>query len=370
MRACVLVFVSLSLSGTSALAQVHQTPASVEIRPDSEIAISLTRSDCYGSCPAYNVTVTPRGIEFDGRLFVVAAGKHRAAASPTSVRNLAERFVKAGFYSLDDSWDGAVDAPAVELFLSIDGRQKHTFDRSGDNVGRPKIVEDLEKAVDEFAATERWISGAPGLVDALRSEGFSFTGLTAQEVLKVAASRGKTETVRELLAEGVPIVPLPSPIEPLTDPSLLRGWLDAAGYYPSVLQLLIAAGASRADQPDKDIALWRAAASCSAPSIGTLLGYGANPNATGLKIYFEGRSIFTQESATALLAAARSGVRSADAPACVHRLAEGGANLYARDADGNTVLHVAGSKAVVDELLRLGADPTIRNKKGELPPSR
>ena len=70
------------------------------VRPDSKVLITLARSGCFGSCPSYSVTVSTEGIVFDGGGFVVAAGKHKDSVNPDEVRNLAKRFVAAGFYSM------------------------------------------------------------------------------------------------------------------------------------------------------------------------------------------------------------------------------------------------------------------------------
>ena len=41
--------------------------ASPDLRPDSDISIRLERGGCFGSCPSYKVTVSTKGVVFDGR---------------------------------------------------------------------------------------------------------------------------------------------------------------------------------------------------------------------------------------------------------------------------------------------------------------
>ena len=71
--------------------------------------------------------------------------------------------------------------------------------------------------------------------------------------------------------------------------------------------------------------------------------------------------------ATALISAAQNG--HAD---CVEALLKGGANVHAKDKDGDSALHSAAWKGHVDccrLLLRAGADPTV-GPKGCPPPLR
>jgi len=146
----------------------------------------------------------------------------------------------------------------------------------------PAVITELESAVDTFAQTERWIDGSDGLVEALQGENFNFQSFEAQLMLKEVASRGGTDTVRQLLEAGVPLEPLPapSPKKPyMAVPFEAVGWLNAAGSHPEALQVLPDAGASKNDQTDKDLALASAARSGHVGAARALIAYGANPNA-------------------------------------------------------------------------------------------
>ena len=46
------------------------------VRPDSRVDITLSRSMCYGRCPVYKVSVSTKGIVFDGEEFVAAKGRN------------------------------------------------------------------------------------------------------------------------------------------------------------------------------------------------------------------------------------------------------------------------------------------------------
>jgi ankyrin repeat protein len=75
------------------------------------------------------------------------------------------------------------------------------------------------------------------------------------------------------------------------------------------------------------------------------------------------------ERKTAVFAAGESGYRDEDGARveCVRLLAQAGANVNARDNEGNTPLHETFLTDVEEELLKLGADVNARNKDGETP---
>jgi ankyrin repeat protein len=380
------------------------------LRPNSNVTITLERTGCYGRCPIYTVTVGTDGIVFDGRGFVVASGKHTDRVDADEVRNLAKSFVAADFYSMDSSYREAVtDCPTYVLSISIDGHKKKVEDYMGPWVGMPEVIAELEDEVDTFARTQRWIEGGDGLVQALQEERFNFRTFEAQVMLKEAASRGRTTTVREFLGAGVPLEPLPAPkpTEPYTAVTFGDvGWLDAASSHPEALRILIDAAASKDDQNDKDLALVGAAGSGNVEAARALIAYGANPNADLSELTVTERVlsgmlqrkgagsvlIYAAESGnpemvreiltyhpnleardvqgrTAIFAAGEDRYRVVDGARveCVRLLAQAGANVNARDNDGNTPLHETYLTDVEEELLKLGADVNARNNDGETP---
>jgi ankyrin repeat protein len=380
------------------------------LRRDSKVAITLERSGCFGSCPSYTVTVSTEGIVFKGGGFVAASGKHMDRVDGSEVRKLAKRFVAADFYSMDSSYTASVtDNPTYVLSIEIDGHAKTVNDYVGSWVGMPAIITELEEEVDTFARTERWIEGSGGLVEALQAEKFNFKSFEAQVMLKEAASRGRTATVRELLEAGVPLVPLqaPKPKEPyMAVPFDSVGWLNSASSHPEALQLLIDVGASQNDQNDKDLALIGAARSGNVEAARALIAYGANPNADlsrqivtesgdGMTMGMQGAGsvlIYATESGspemvreilryhpnlemrdregkTAVFAVGEYRYKDQDGARveCLRLLAHSGANVNARDNEGNTPLHETFLTDVEEALLNLGADVNARNDDGETP---
>jgi ankyrin repeat protein len=383
------------------------------LRRDSKIAIMLVRTGCFGTCPSYTVTIRNDSIVFNGNSYVVASGRHTDTARPEDVRGLARKFIAADFYSMNEAYRASVtDNPTYVLSMDIDGRKKEVEDYVGSWVGMPGVIPELENAVDSFARTDRWINGAEGLATALQLEGYNFQTFEAQLLFKEALMRGQTATVRELLAAGVPLKPIPALKlkEPGTEaaPSYERaGWLASASNHPGTLQVLIAAGASRNDQNDKDMALAGTARAGHLDAVRALIAYGSDPNAdlsqrrvvesSGGVLNGDGPGagsilIYAAESGnpdvvreilsyhpklemrdwegrTAIFHAGdyRYGDKDGARVECVRLLAQAGANVNARDKDGNTPLHGIFLTDVEEELLQLGADVNARNNEGETP---
>lgn len=130
------------------------------VRPDSNVEITLTRSMCYGRCPVYKVSVSTKGIVFDGDAFVAAKGRQTDTIDPSAVRALAKKFVAADFYSMRNEYRASVtDNSTYTLSIAIDGHKKQVVDYVGQWVGMPAVIVELEDDVDALAHTERWIKG-------------------------------------------------------------------------------------------------------------------------------------------------------------------------------------------------------------------
>jgi hypothetical protein len=273
----------------------------------------------------------------------------------------------------------------------------------------PTVIPELEDEVDAVARVKRWTEGGEGLVAALRAEKFDFATYDAQQILENAAVGGQTATVRELLAAGVPVKPLPAVPKrdnPNSGPFEEVQLLTAASAHPDILQVFLDSGVSKDDQKDKDRALDFAAKAGKLEAVRALIAYGANPNVDlnrarmatvdpnvimgdvglGSVLIDAARSgnpevvkeilrygpnleMRDNEGKTALFIAGVSTRSDEDEGRveCVRMLAKAGARDDARDKHGDTPLHKSYLFDVDEELLKLGADVNARNHDGETP---
>jgi hypothetical protein len=393
------------------LPKTHVPPPA--ITKDSKVAITLLQWTCDGPCPLHSVTVSTDGIVFEG-FNVAARGRHTDKIDNDAVIALAKRFAAADFYSMEDDYRyRGWDTLSSSLSITIDGHTKSVRDYEGQWVGMPSVIVELEDEMDAVARTERWIEGGDGLVAALRAEKFDFVSYDAQVILYETAARGQTTTVRELLAAGVPLKPLPAPKtdNPYGGPFGEVRLLTAASGHPDTLRVFPDLGASREDQKDKDRALDGAASAGKLEAVRALIAYGANPNVDFSKLWSTSRGLWSpggnvavggEGGGSVLISAARSGNlevvkeilrygpkletrdrkgktalfaagestssdEDGDPVECVRMLAKAGASVDARDKNGNTLLHKTYLIDMQEELLRLGADVNPRNLNGETP---
>lgn len=130
-----------------------------QIRDWSSLRIRLERTTCYGWCPAYSVEIDGNGsVSWFGWHFVEAKGSRTSRVPQEKVRALYDAFVKADFFwTLDEYVAPITDLPTSTVTISFDGKQKMVVDYAGGHVGMPKVIDDLEDAIDALAGTKEWI---------------------------------------------------------------------------------------------------------------------------------------------------------------------------------------------------------------------
>jgi hypothetical protein len=121
--------------------------------------ISLERGACFGFCPIYKVEIHGDGtVIYIGERFVKVTGEQRRQISREAVAALVDKFVKSGFFNLEDEYVAQVtDLPTFVLTVSLSGQRKSIKDYGGKMAGMPAIVTELEDEVDRVAGTEKWV---------------------------------------------------------------------------------------------------------------------------------------------------------------------------------------------------------------------
>lgn len=371
------------------LPKVHQEFPSV--KNAAGMVMTLHRTGCYGSCPAYEVEIHGDGtVLYKGTAFVVVAGEHQDHISSEQVEEIVEAFRKADYFSLKDQYRYMVtDNPTYVTSFRVDQIKKTVTDYVGDEAGMPQAVTDLEETIDRIAGTVKWVRGNEDTVPSLKKEGWDFKSPEAAQVMARAAEDGSSRLVSDLLAAGAGAA-----VAHQSGSSALSGAASAGDR--KTLEMLIKAGVGKGNEPMKTDALAAAAAQGNIDMVRSLLAYGGDPT---------GEIKDEQVVRTVLMSAAMSGVpevvqtilaggadvnardekghtalwsvfdaseyydkeRHADRGRVIHLLARAGANLNAQDDQGNTALHGCYDEDVAKALIEDGADVNVRNKKGETP---
>lgn len=349
-----------------------------------DVAITLERTGCLGPCPDYKVTIQGDGrLQFttnetpesgQGRVSrwngVLVPGTHEDRISPEVVAALVRKFEAADFWHLKRVYrQMSVDDPTYLVSLRVGTRVKSIEDHSGTEVGMPKVVHDLEDAVDQAAGTDRWITGNDDLIAWLEQVDFNFRSDEAAELAVAGEGQRAPESmVLALVDHGAP---LDQPVSiPDTGPSqtemasvaLLRysmerahldvfrrlasdGWLNrvgkahvaelfaesAAGCLPTVVDAVADAGISI--------------------DVGMLISSGPTPEAK-------------DRTALAALTVACNG-DGAMPIQTAERLLAHGADPNHRDSLGRTPLYGVEDLDLLNVLLAHGADARAKSFKGE-----
>jgi hypothetical protein len=143
-----------------------------EIKDWNTLRITLNRTGCYGTCPAYQVVIHGDGsVDFNGRDFVLIVGNHHAKISTQQVHELASAFKRSDYFSLNNEYATFVtDCPTYTTSISFDDVTKTVGDYMGTESGMPDAVQDLEEEIDSIARTDKWIQETPETWPSLVSE--------------------------------------------------------------------------------------------------------------------------------------------------------------------------------------------------------
>jgi Domain of unknown function (DUF6438) len=154
-------------------APVHKGTPFPDMSSPADFSIRLSRSGCYGSCPAYSVTISGDGtVSYQGGRSVSIAGEHTARVSPETARQLLDYFRKANFFDVQNEYRAHVtDNPVYRLELIVGTTRKTVTDYVGEWVGMPAAITHLEDAVDQVVDTARWVTASSQTLRAMRDAG-------------------------------------------------------------------------------------------------------------------------------------------------------------------------------------------------------
>lgn len=341
-----------------------------QIKDLKSLRITLERTTCFGSCPAYRVEIGGDGsVAYQGRSYVVVTGEHHDHISKDSLAQILEAFRKADYFSLGDKYIcGVTDSPTTTTSISFDGQQKSVIDYVGEEIGMPHAVVEVEETIDRVAGTARWVSGTAETVPSLMRENWDFKSQEAGSTLvraacdrRRSATEGTPALVLDLVSAGVPL-------DAHDSPSRSALGCLARQKDQQAVTLLMEAGAARNNPEIKNEALAGAAQAGDLQLVRLMLKYGADPNAAG------------RDGRIALMAAAASGKPdvvaeilkyhpdvNARAPNLQTALSFATENWYSRGSEGEQEMLEKQRTDVVVMLLKAGADPHLADKEGNTP---
>lgn len=131
------------------------------------LLITLNRGACYGTCPAYNLTVSADGsVEFEGFDHTKIKGKAKDTISEDKVKALVAEINKSDFFALSDSLDEksnncasiSTDNPTAKISVRLKDKERTIshYIACPQNSDAKKL-EALENKIDEIVETKRWI---------------------------------------------------------------------------------------------------------------------------------------------------------------------------------------------------------------------
>ena len=370
------------------------------IKDLKSLRITLKRTTCFGSCPAYSLEISGDGsVVYQGQRYVVFTGEHHDHISKEALGQILAAFRKADYFSLKDKYFyGVTDNPTTTTSIAFDGMQKSVIDYVGEHAGMPHAVAELEETIDRVVGTLKWVYGNAETVPSLMRENWDFKSTEAALTLARAACEryhralmNDPTLIRDLVAAGVP----PDAHGPEGRSAL--GCVAAQKDRETVI-LLMEAGAAKGKPSVKNDALAGAASAGDLELVRLMLKYGADPNDA------------VPDGQTILMSAAESGApevvaeilkyhpdvnaRGPGEQTALHfasedrsfrgdegdretwekqrgevvlLLVKAGADPRLADKDGNTPLHKARLLPVAEALIKSGADVNAHNNEGETP---
>ena len=134
---------------------------SSEISP-SDTLIHMQRTVCFGTCPAYELTITQKGkVAFIGKQYVKQKGRAESQISGEKMDQLIQEIHESDFMEIPSNPEcesRMTDLPSVFLTVNMDGN-KHSVSHYHGCRGfeYEEQLYELENAIDSLAGVEKWI---------------------------------------------------------------------------------------------------------------------------------------------------------------------------------------------------------------------
>ena len=150
--------------------------------------ISLERTVCFGSCPAYSIQIDSSGtVTYEGKEYVAVLGKQTARITPNQVRTLLQVFDDIDFYSLKNKYIGGdpSDLPTTYVSVTANGRTKTVTDYDQP----PPGLRALERQIERIVNVHQWLHDKTKQVS-LSSSRIGFSTENVEDLKGDSAARG------------------------------------------------------------------------------------------------------------------------------------------------------------------------------------
>jgi hypothetical protein len=162
----VLLLFSLVVRVPNSGSRGSQTPdwSSLSQSDLKTLILRLERKGCYGTCPAYTLTIFGDGrVEYTGGKYVKVTGLQKGHIAPSAVKALASEFARAKYLMLpSDEYSQekcncrrCTDMPTVISEISL-GSLSHHVDHYYGCACASKELFQLETAIDKTANADQW----------------------------------------------------------------------------------------------------------------------------------------------------------------------------------------------------------------------
>ena len=134
-----------------------EAPAEVmmeEEEAETLVVMSLSRSVCFGTCPAFEAKIFGNGIVvYEGIKNVKRIGKYKGKISVDEINRFMLTASKLGFFKLKDKYDNpnVTDLPTAVTFLNYNGKKKKVICRFECDEAVQKINKMFDELLDKTA---------------------------------------------------------------------------------------------------------------------------------------------------------------------------------------------------------------------------
>lgn len=129
----------------------------------ANVAITLERTGCRGTCPAYTVTILEDGtVIYNGERSVAITGEQTSEIDPETVAAMVEALANAGYFDWDEAYTEQTvsDLPSVITSVTRDG-ETHRIERYMGDHSAPLALPFLEQWIDAMTYSAMWTGVQP-----------------------------------------------------------------------------------------------------------------------------------------------------------------------------------------------------------------